>query len=303
MVANIFNTSNSANITELGNIEGKVKGKEKKSSWFQEPHKRASGSKSFSSPGASSCLHWPPALPRRHHGLRSLPWEDGSPHPPLESSPSCSETAWDRRWREKHEAPCAGIPSEGFWNIRGTDCCCSEETWQWGSGPGSRDTATPDSAKELPNSGQELKRGALTSRSQGSRRGLWETPELPARALGPGLCVRLSPASGPIPPRDCSPAVAGSRRKAQLRAGRAPTRPWADPSLRPQVPSPRHWPQQVSPWRGPTFVVLLDHKHWGCDYKHCNSLEVERGGHDWARVVLWCSTHPTQKHEAWLDSP
>lgn len=223
-----------------------MKGKEKKSSRFQEPQKRASGSNSFSSPGASSCLHWPPVPPRRHRVPRSLTWEDGSPHPPLESSPSCSETAWDRQWREKRGAPCAEIPSEGFWNIRGTDCCCSEETWQWGFGPGSRDTATLDSAKEPPNSGDKNRSGGhspaearapggVCGRPLSSLPGLWAPPSAFTSLLhrGPSL-----PGTALLPLLEA--LRLGSRPEAQLRAGRAPARPRADPSLRPQVPSPRH---------------------------------------------------------------
>lgn len=59
----------------------------------------------------------------------------------------CNGTAWGRQWIVRYTGPYGGTLLVGSWSIPGTDCCCSEETWQSVSEPGSKGTAEQDSAE------------------------------------------------------------------------------------------------------------------------------------------------------------
>lgn len=59
----------------------------------------------------------------------------------------CSGTAWGHQWTVRHTGPYGGTLLVGSWSTPETGCCCSEETWQWVSGPGSKGTAALDSAE------------------------------------------------------------------------------------------------------------------------------------------------------------
>lgn len=72
----------------------------------------------------------------------------------------CSGTALGHQWTVRHTGPYGGTLSVGSWSTPGTGCCCSVETWQWGSGPGSKGTAAQDSVeiKRVKESRNQLQR-------------------------------------------------------------------------------------------------------------------------------------------------
>lgn len=59
----------------------------------------------------------------------------------------CSGTASGHQWTVRHTGLYGGTLLVGSWSTPGTGCCCSKETWQWVSEPGSKGTAAQDSAQ------------------------------------------------------------------------------------------------------------------------------------------------------------
>ena len=62
--------------------------------------------------------------------------------------PWCSGTAGGHQWTGTHTSLCGGTPAEGSWSTPGRGRCCSEATWRWAPGRGSRGTEALDSVED-----------------------------------------------------------------------------------------------------------------------------------------------------------